>query len=114
MKGRCHDPRNNRYAEYGARGITVCEEWRNDFAAFFAHVGERPSVKHSIDRIDVNRVYEPGNVRWASIVQQANNKRSNIAFRDANDQPLNLSAIARYLAIQPQALTYRFKRAGVL
>lgn len=114
MRARCYDPRNNRYAEYGARGITVCEEWRHDFAAFFAHVGERPSINHSIDRIDVNRGYEPGNVRWCTRLEQANNKRSNLPFFDINDQPVTLAAIARHLAMDAPALNYRLRRAGVM
>ncbi len=114
LRERCYDPRNNRYAIYGARGIVVCDEWRYDFAAFFSHIGERPSAQHSIDRIDVNRGYEPGNVRWATRAEQANNKRSNVNFRDCDGQRLNISQLAAYLAIDRAALTYRLVRAGVL
>jgi len=74
---RCHNPNNPDFRIYGARGIVVCAEWRADFAAFFAHVGPRPSSKHSLDRIDVNGNYEPGNVRWATATEQALNRRTN-------------------------------------
>ncbi len=72
---RCENPNVRAYPLYGGRGIKICAEWRNDFKAFEAHVGPRPSKKHSIDRIDTNGDYEPGNVRWATPVQQCNNRR---------------------------------------
>lgn len=75
MKDRCHNPKNKFFTIYGGRGIEVCLEWREDFAAFFAHVGHKPNPKLSIDRIDVNRGYEPGNVRWATASQQSRNRR---------------------------------------
>lgn len=62
---------------YADRGITVFPGWRNDFMAFFAHIGPRPSAKHSVDRIDNSRGYEPGNVRWATMKEQNRNRRNN-------------------------------------
>jgi hypothetical protein len=76
-KQRCSDPGDKRWLDYGGRGIHVCDEWRDDFPAFLAHIGKKPSRHHSIDRIDVNGDYEPGNVRWATKIQQANNCRNN-------------------------------------
>jgi hypothetical protein len=64
------------WKNYGGRGIRVCSRWRESFANFLADVGRRPSAKHSLDRIDVNGNYEPGNVRWATRSQQQRNKRS--------------------------------------
>lgn len=75
MKKRCHDPRNKAYRNYGARGISVCREWRESFEAFLAHIGPKPSPELSIDRIDNNRGYEPGNVRWADAQTQNRNRR---------------------------------------
>jgi hypothetical protein len=75
---RCTDPANDRWHVYGGRGIKICDEWLNDFAAFYAHVGPRPTKRHTIDRIDVNGNYEPGNVRWATPFQQNNNKTDTI------------------------------------
>jgi hypothetical protein len=78
IKSRCYNPRDAGYHRYGGRGIAVCAEWVNDFSAFFAYVGSRPSPKHSIDRYPNNDGnYEKGNVRWATRDQQCKNRRSN-------------------------------------
>jgi hypothetical protein len=73
MKQRC--AANDRYR---GRGIAVCKEWADSFLAFLAHVGPRPSASHSLDRIDNDKGYEPGNVRWATLDVQNRNKRTNV------------------------------------
>ena len=75
MKERCYNTRRHNYKDYGGRGIKVCDEWRNDYVAFLSHIGRKPSNYHTLDRIDVNGNYEPGNVRWATKAQQQRNKR---------------------------------------
>ena len=70
MKKRCYTPSYNQFHRYGGRGIRVCDEWRNSFKTFFAFMGPRPSPKHSVDRIDNDGNYEPGNVRWETSVRQ--------------------------------------------
>lgn len=77
MRQRCTNPAVKRYPHYGGRGIKVCDRWL-DFAAFIEDVGRRPSDDLSLDRIDNNGDYEPGNVRWATTVQQNNNTRRNV------------------------------------
>lgn len=78
MKRRCLDPKYHAYKFYGARGVSVCDAWVNSFPAFFSEVGHRPTPKHSLDRIDTTRGYEPGNCRWATRLTQANNRTDNI------------------------------------
>ena len=75
MKERCHNPLGKNYPNYGGRGITVCKKWLRDFFAFFSDMGKRPSRAYSLDRINNNGNYEPGNCRWATQTMQARNSR---------------------------------------
>lgn len=75
MRERCRNPNDKAFRNYGGRGICVCERW-SDFANFLADMGKRPSPKHSIERLDVDGHYEPGNCTWATKSQQARNTRS--------------------------------------
>lgn len=74
MIDRCTRAKNRAYNRYGGRGITVCQEWRDSFEAFLRDVGPRPSASHSIDRINNEGNYEPGNVRWATWSTQRHNQ----------------------------------------
>ena len=77
MKNRCFNPNYQHYSHYGSRGITVCDRWKNSFQNFLADMGSRPTAKHSLDRIDNDGDYCPGNCRWATKAEQENNKRNN-------------------------------------
>lgn len=76
MKERCTNKHQARYADYGGRGITVCESWLESFSAFLNDMGRKPSKRHSIDRIDNNQGYNPSNCRWATPTQQSRNSRT--------------------------------------
>lgn len=73
-KERCYNPNTKNYPEYGGRGIRMCDEWRNNFAAFFAYIGPKPRG-YLLDRINNDGHYEPGNVRWVTHKESANNRR---------------------------------------
>lgn len=81
MKARCNCKKSTNYKNYGERGVEVCERWAASFENFMSDMGRRPSPDHSIDRIDTDGNYEPGNCRWATSYEQANNKRTSRFIR---------------------------------
>ena len=79
MKTRCYNKNTNRYKDYGARGITICNEWRNDFMSFYNwSMNNGYDENLTIDRINNDKNYEPSNCRWITVKEQNRNKRNNI------------------------------------
>jgi hypothetical protein len=109
MRRRCLDAKCPEYKRYGGRGIQVCSDWLgpSGFASFVAHIGPRPTRKHSIDRFPNNDGnYEPGNVRWATPIEQANNKSTNVKYVYAGVWR-TVSELARESGVREKLLRYR-------
>lgn len=93
MKRRCYGVSAANYARYGGRGIKVCDRWRESFLNFYQDMGDRPSPKHTLERINNDKNYEPNNCRWATSKEQANNRRSSrILVLNGKSQSLRLWA----------------------
>lgn len=108
MVQRCINPNARDYPMYGGRGVTVCDRWRT-LANFIADVGPRPTRQHSIDRYpDKNGNYEPGNVRWATPTEQANNTRRN-RLLTAFGKTQTMAQWARETGITQDALEQRLR-----
>lgn len=105
---RCTNPKNPSWQHYGGRGITICDEWRTDYAAFVRDVGRRPSPRHSIDRINNDGNYEPGNVRWATPQEQARNKSTNVLVT-LDGETMCLADWSERLQITTPTLAYRLR-----
>tara|TARA_R100000365_G_C2748380_1_gene79776 strand:+ start:9724 stop:10215 length:492 start_codon:yes stop_codon:yes gene_type:complete len=105
MRARCLNPSNKRFSDYGGRGITVCQRW-SEFPNFLQDMGRKPSAKHSIDRIDNNRGYEPGNCRWALPHQQMTN-RSMTRFVEFKGESVPLASLAKKYGIPANTLRFR-------
>lgn len=111
MKQRCFNPANKAWKNYGGRGITVCDRWKDSFEFFLQDMGESP-VGKSLDRIDNSKGYSPENCRWADNQTQARNKRSNVRF-DIGDGPMTLSEIAERSGLSVQVLSWRIYKMGM-
>lgn len=112
MKERCYNPHNEKYPDYGGRGITVCDRWRKSFLAFIADMGPRPPGK-SIDRIDNNGNYEPGNCRWATRAVQAANRRNNVIVEWRGEKMILRDAI-NLAGLPRKAVEHRLRRGWPL
>jgi hypothetical protein len=108
MIQRCYNPNSSRYARYGGRGVTVCDRWRSSFDAFYADMGDVPDGM-SIDRINNDRGYEPGNCRWATPQQQANNRRTNVLIEHEGLE-LTIAEWARHLGLPYHWIKHRYSK----
>jgi hypothetical protein len=96
---------------YGGRGIGVCDRWRS-FATFLEDVGPRPSREYSLDRIDPDRDYEPGNVRWATQIEQNRNRRNSVRV-DVGGVPMSPREAALALGIGIGSVVYRLQTGAL-
>lgn len=110
MVDRCHKPTDCNYPRYGARGITVCDEWRNDKMKFFEWSFANGYADNlSLDRIDNNKGYSPENCRWATRFEQCNNKSTN-HYVTINGETHTISEWARITGILKSTLRERIIR----
>lgn len=110
MVARCTNPKHKDFRRYGGRGIAVCKEWRESFALFLHCVGPRPSAGHSIDRIENARGYEPGNVRWATRLEQSRNQSRLVKVTIGSESMLVVDWIAR--TGMSRSVYHKRRRAG--
>lgn len=110
MRNRCGNPNAKQYADYGGRGISVCDRWlgSDGFINFYADMGQRPSGNHSIDRIDVDGGYDPSNCRWATKTEQQNNRRDN-NFIEWNGVKKTATEWARNLGASVDTIKHRVR-----
>lgn len=112
IKDRCNNPKDARYKWYGARGIRLCKEWSDDFAVFKLYIDRELGVcpaGYSLDRIDNDGSYEPGNIRWASLKTQNENKRTPCSriFLTYNNETKSLSQWAKDTGIKKSTIEAR-------
>lgn len=112
MKGRCYYPSNNRYKNYGARGIKICDEWlgKDGFVHFYEWAKSNGYNDNlSIDRIDVNGDYKPSNCRWATRTEQANNTTAN-CYYTYNNETHTVTDWGRMVGIDSETIRARIRR----
>jgi hypothetical protein len=109
MKARCYNPNHLKYLDYGGRGITVCEEWKNSFEKFLEDMGEKPDSSYSIERINNDLGYFKENCKWATKKEQSNNRRNCINIT-INGETLTVTQWAEKLGVSNMTLRNRIKR----
>ena len=111
MIERCTDKNSPRYKDYGGRGIKMCEEWKNDYLEFrrWSYEDSNYSDELTIERVDVNGNYEPSNCRWATIKEQANNRRNTIRIA-LNGEERSISEWCDFFGLNQSAVRARLKR----
>lgn len=110
IKRRCLEPTYPSYKDYGAKGIKIYEPWAKDVTKFVEYIGHAPSEEHSIDRIDNSKGYEPGNIRWATKWEQANNKTNNVKVTFQGIEYPSIAVFARWISSQCQLSEKDFLR----
>jgi len=104
IKNRCLNEKAKDYFRYGGAGIVICDEWIESFEAFYEHVGNAPSLEHSLDRIDNRKGYIPFNVRWATASEQQRNKRNSRTYWIKGKYFQTLDEAAEYFGVSQQSV----------
>jgi hypothetical protein len=112
MITRCCDTNRPAYVNYGGRGIAVCDRWRYSFSMFLEDMGVCPP-EHTLERIDNSANYEPGNCRWATRLEQNNNRRDNVII-DIDGEPMTVANAIRHFGsvVTPSTVNVRMQRLG--
>ncbi len=108
---RCFNSKSTGYDNYGGRGITMCDRWKNSFENFLLDMGQKPTPKHTLERDNVNGDYEPSNCIWATKLEQGANTRKNVYF-EYKGLSFHLAEWARRLGVPQCNFSYHYKKHG--
>lgn len=108
MRQRCESSSNHAFKDYGGRGISVCDRWK-DYGNFIADMGRKPSPAHSIERVDNEKGYGPNNCKWGTKTEQARNRRSN-KMVDFNGESMSLAAAVERAGLPYARVSMRLRR----
>jgi hypothetical protein len=111
MRQRCHNPEHAAFANYGGRGIRVCDRWLHSLVAFVQDMGAKPTPLHEIDRIDNDRGYEPGNCRWVTRSENDRNRRSTV-WVTFEGQQRRLADLCEQFGVRDDTALFRMRRLG--
>lgn len=113
MKARCYNEKNHRFYNWGGRGIKVCDEWLHSFEQFYADMGDRPTLLHSLDRIDGDKDYSKENCKWSTKKEQATNRPSWVNVITFNGKSQTITDWALELGIARKSLYERLEKWGI-
>jgi hypothetical protein len=109
LRGRCNNPNDKQYPDYGGRSIKVCERWNTSFDNFYADMGPRPAPRYSVERIDVNKGYEPSNCCWIPCSEQTRNTRANVRLT-LFGQPMILADLALMVTLHASTVSRKLAK----